>query len=219
MSDGEIENGGRRGDAGLLDGASLEKAQTRGKQPGGAFEGDALEGSKSDGSAFERSASDPATGSAASNDNGVPRSREAGIEAFWRAYGIADASSASQSAPSLVIVDADPRVRATLLRHLGQSCAAHDVAPAGAVALLRRLASVDIALVDCDPPPSQQAPIFRALARWPGTVCVLMSHDQQKVEQLRALGLFAPLVLDKPLQPTALAAIRAAVLEIAAAGV
>lgn len=126
--------------------------------------------------------------------------------------------SAHAVAPSVVIVDADARVRATLLEHLTPACAAHTAEPAGAVALLRGLACVHIALVDCDPPPSQQAPIFRALARWPGAVCVLMSQNHQKVEQLRALGIFAPLVLDKPLRPKALNALRAAVLEIAAAG-
>jgi DNA-binding response OmpR family regulator len=118
------------------------------------------------------------------------------------------------SQPSVVIVDADATVRATLLEHLSPACAAHEAEPSGAVELLQELACVDIALVDCDPPPSEQAPIFRALARWPGAVCVLMSQNHQKVEQLRALGMFAPLVIDKPLQPEALDAIVAAVLEI-----
>jgi CheY-like chemotaxis protein len=125
---------------------------------------------------------------------------------------------AAAHSPNVVIVDGDAAVRATLLQHLGPSCTAHEVEPAGAVRLLQELACVDIALVDCDPPPSQQAPIFRELARWPGAVCVLMSGNQQKVAQLRALGVFAPLVLDKPLQPDTLDAIRSAVLEIAETG-
>ena len=144
---------------------------------------------------------------------------QAMVEEHWLADGVLDAASDRAPAPSVVIVDADAAVRATLLEHLAPACAAHEVEPAGAVALLQGLSYVDIALVDCDPPPSQQAPIFRALSRWPGAVCVLMSQNHQKVEQLRALGMFAPLVLDKPLQPEALAAIRAAVLEIAEGGV
>jgi CheY-like chemotaxis protein len=80
--------------------------------------------------------------------------------------------------------------------------------------LLEAMAVVDVALVDCDQPAAVQAPIFRELARWPGALCVLMSGDAAKVEQLRALGLFAPLVLDKPVQPEALDAIRSATLEL-----
>jgi DNA-binding response OmpR family regulator len=137
------------------------------------------------------------------------------VDEHWLAHGVIDAESDHGVAPSVVIVDADAGVRAALLEHLAPACAAHEAEPSGAVALLQGLACVDIALVDCDPPPSQQAPIFQALSRWPGAVCVLMSQNHQKVEQLRALGMFAPLVLDKPLQPEALDAIRAAVLEIA----
>jgi CheY-like chemotaxis protein len=139
-------------------------------------------------------------------------------DAHVLADGVLDVESSPAAAPSVVIVDADAGVRATLREHLEPACAAHEAEPAGAVALLQGLSCVDIALVDCDPPPSQQAPIFRALARWPGAVCVLMSQNHQKVEQLRALGMFAPLVLDKPLQPEALDAIRAAVLEISDTG-
>jgi hypothetical protein len=84
--------------------------------------------------------------------------------------------------------------------------------------MLQRLDVVDLALVDCDQPPSVQAPIFRELARWPHAVCVLMSANVQKVEQLRALGIFAPLVLDKPVQQDALEAIRSATLELALQG-
>lgn len=137
-------------------------------------------------------------------------------DAYWLGHGVVDAGEVpSAHGPSVVVVDADAAVRAMVLRYLGPSCAAHEVDLAGAVALLEGLRAVDIALVDCDPPPSQQAPIFQALARWPGAVCVLMSQNHQKAEQLRALGVFAPLVLDKPLQPEALDALRAAVLEIA----
>jgi CheY-like chemotaxis protein len=141
-------------------------------------------------------------------------------EASWLAHGALDEDGAldpeaTAHLPHVVIVDADAAVRAALLRHLGPACTAHGVEPADAVRLLQELACVDIALVDCDPPPSQQAPIFRELARWPGAVCVLMSGNHQKVAQLRALGVFAPLVLDKPLQADALDAIRSAVLEIA----
>lgn len=144
---------------------------------------------------------------------------QASAEDHWLADGALDAEGDRSAAPSVVIVDADAGVRATLLEHLAPACAAHEAEPAGAVALLQGLACVHIALVDCDPPPSLQAPIFRALSRWPGAVCVLMSQNHQKVEQLRALGMFAPLVLDKPLQPEALNAIRAAVQEIAEGGV
>jgi CheY-like chemotaxis protein len=99
-------------------------------------------------------------------------------------------------------------------RVLANHCQTHAVEPGAAVARLRSLSSVDVALIDCDTPPSAQAPIFRELARWPGVVCVLMSANVQKVEQLRALGVFAPLLLDKPLQPEALDAICSATLEL-----
>lgn len=116
--------------------------------------------------------------------------------------------------PCAVIVDADDEVRSRVSHALGASCRTHRAEPAAAVALLEAMPVVDVALVDCDQPVAVQAPIFRELARWPGALCVLMSADSQKVEQLRALGLFAPLVLDKPVQPEALDAIRSAALEL-----
>jgi len=116
--------------------------------------------------------------------------------------------------PCAVIVDADDEVRSRVSHALGASCRTHRAEPAAAVALLEAMPIVDVALVDCDQPVAVQAPIFRELARWPGALCVLMSADSQKVEQLRALGLFAPLVLDKPVQSEALDAIRSAALEL-----
>jgi CheY-like chemotaxis protein len=116
--------------------------------------------------------------------------------------------------PSIVIVDDDPEFCESLTHWIGASCQTHCVAPDGAVSLLQSLTVVDVALVDCDPPPSIQAPVFRELARWPSAICVLMSANSQKVEQLRALGVFAPLVLDKPVHPEALEAIRSATLEL-----
>jgi hypothetical protein len=47
---------------------------------------------------------------------------------------------------------------------------------------------------------------------------MLMSANAQKLEQLRALGVFAPLVLDKPLRREALEPIRSATLELAVPG-
>lgn len=117
--------------------------------------------------------------------------------------------------PRVVLVDDDSALCAALQRTLGASCQTLCVEPHGARALLETLDGVDVALVDCDQPPSVQAPIFRELARWPHAVCVLMSANAQKVEQFRALGIFAPLVLDKPIQQDALEAIRSATLEIA----
>jgi len=172
----------------------------------------------------ERTNEGPAGGRGSSSAGGThgvgqPRGAAGDEEASWLAHGALDEDRAldeeAAHLPLVVIVDADEAVRAELLRHLGPACTAHGVEPADAVKLLQELACVDIALVDCDPPPSQQAPIFRELARWPGAVCVLMSGNHQKVAQLRALGVFAPLVLDKPLQSDALDAIRSAVLEIA----
>jgi CheY-like chemotaxis protein len=116
--------------------------------------------------------------------------------------------------PCIVIVDDDVELCEGLSLTIGASCQTHCVAPAGAVALLQSLPAVDVALVDCDPPPSVQAPIFGELARWPSAICVLMSANVQKVEQFRALGVFAPLVLDKPVHPEALEAIRSATLEL-----
>lgn len=116
--------------------------------------------------------------------------------------------------PLVVLVDADASLCAALRRALGGACETLCVEPPAAVALLRRQDVVDVALVDCDQPPSVQAPIFSELARWPHAVCVLLSANVQKVEQLRALGIFAPLVLDKPVQPDALEAIRSATLEL-----
>jgi CheY-like chemotaxis protein len=116
--------------------------------------------------------------------------------------------------PCIVIVDDDVELCEGLSLTIGASCQTHCVAPAGAVALLKTLLAVDVALVDCDPPPSVQAPIFGELARWPAAICVLMSANAQKVEQFRALGVFAPLVLDKPVHPEALEAIRSATLEL-----
>jgi pentapeptide MXKDX repeat protein len=116
--------------------------------------------------------------------------------------------------PCIVIVDEDVELCEGLSLTIGASCQTHCVAPAGAVALLQSLPAVDVALVDCDPPPSVQAPIFGELARWPSAICVLMSANTQKVEQFRALGVFAPLVLDKPVHPEALEAIRSATLEL-----
>lgn len=120
--------------------------------------------------------------------------------------------------PLVILVDDDAALCAALHRALGTSCQTLCVEPQGAVALLRRQAVVDVALVDCDQPPSVQAPIFGELARWPNAVCVLMSANVQKVEQLRALGIFAPLVLDKPVQQDALDAIRSATLELSLNG-
>jgi CheY-like chemotaxis protein len=133
---------------------------------------------------------------------------------------VTDERSASGSSvwgarrPCAVVVDGDDEVQSCVSRALGAACQTHRARPAAAVALLEAMAVVDVALVDCDQPVAVQAPIFRELARWPGALCVLMSADSQKVEQLRALGLFAPLVLDKPVQPEALAAIRSAALEL-----
>jgi CheY-like chemotaxis protein len=220
MSEGEKQIGGRV--PGVLAGSVSGSTERESDDPGcgASIAGeDGAAGSEAAGSEavpidtvpidavpIERAGSDAEASRAAMTETG----------AHWLADGVLDVDSTP--APSVVIVDADASVRATLLEHLAPACAAHEAEPAAAVALLEELASVDIALVDCDPPPSQQAPIFRALARWPGAVCVLMSQNHQKVEQLRALGMFAPLVLDKPLQPEALDAIRAAVLEIAGAG-
>ena len=120
----------------------------------------------------------------------------------------------SEACPCVVVVDGDAALRSSVCRALANHCQTHPVEPGAAVATLRRLSIVDVALIDCDAPPSAQAPIFRELARWPGVVCVLMSANVQKVEQLRALGVFAPLVLDKPLQPEALDAICSATLEL-----
>jgi CheY-like chemotaxis protein len=117
--------------------------------------------------------------------------------------------------PRVVLVDADSALGTTLHRTLGAACQTLCVDPHRAVALLQGLDVVDVALVDCDQPPSVQAPIFHELARWPHAVCVLLSANVQKVEQFRALGIFAPLVLDKPIQPDALDAIRSATLELA----
>lgn len=118
--------------------------------------------------------------------------------------------------PCVVIVEDDAGLRAALSGSIGSPCTTHAIDGAGAVRLLRRLPAVDVALVDCDQPPSAQAPIFRELARWPTAVCVLMSANAQKVEQLRALGVFAPLVLTKPVQHEELDALRSAALELAA---
>jgi CheY-like chemotaxis protein len=120
--------------------------------------------------------------------------------------------------PLVVLVDADSALCSTLHRTLGAACQTLCVEPQGAVALLQGLDVVDVALVDCDQPPSVQAPIFHELARWPQAVCVLMSANMQKVEQFRALGIFAPLVLDKPVQQDALEALRSATLELALQG-
>lgn len=120
--------------------------------------------------------------------------------------------------PRVVLVDADSALYTTLHRTLGAACQTLCVDPHRAVALLQGLDGVDVALVDCDQPPSVQAPIFHELARWPHAVCVLMSANAQKVEQFRALGVFAPLVLDKPVQQDALDAIRSATLELALQG-
>jgi CheY-like chemotaxis protein len=117
--------------------------------------------------------------------------------------------------PRVVLVEEDTALYDSLHRALGGACQTLCVEPRAAVALLQSLDVVDVALIDCDQPPSVQAPIFRELARWPHAVCVLMSANVQKVEQFRALGVFAPLVLDKPIQPDALAAIRSATLELA----
>jgi CheY-like chemotaxis protein len=117
--------------------------------------------------------------------------------------------------PRVVLVEDDAGLCAQLHRTLGGACQTLCVGPQRAVALLQSLDVVDVALVDCDQPPSVQAPIFRELARWPHAVCVLMSANVQKVEQFRALGVFAPLILDKPIQRDALDAIRSATLEIA----
>ena len=117
--------------------------------------------------------------------------------------------------PRVILVDDDSSLCAALQRTLGAACQTLCVEPQGALALLETLDAVDVALVDCDQPPSVQAPIFRELARWPHAVCVLLSANVQKVEQFRALGIFAPLVLDKPIQQDALEAIRSATLEIA----
>jgi CheY-like chemotaxis protein len=116
--------------------------------------------------------------------------------------------------PCAVIVDGDDEVRSRLSHALGGTCQTHRAEPAAALALLEGMSVVDVAVVDCDQPLAVQAPIFRELARWPGALCVLLSADVRKVEQLRALGLFAPLVLDKPVQPEALEAIRSAALEL-----
>jgi CheY-like chemotaxis protein len=116
--------------------------------------------------------------------------------------------------PSIVIVDDDAALCESLARWIGEACQTHCAAPGEAVALLQSLAAVDVVLVDCDPPPSIQAPVFRELERWPSAICVLMSANAQKVEQLRALGAFVPLVLDKPLHREALEAIRSATLEL-----
>jgi DNA-binding response OmpR family regulator len=117
--------------------------------------------------------------------------------------------------PRVVLVEDDSALCAALRRTLGAACQTLCVQPQVALPLLQRLDVVDVALVDCDQPPSVQAPIFRELARWPHAVCVLLSANVQKVEQLRALGIFAPLVLDKPVQQDALEAIRSATLELA----
>jgi CheY-like chemotaxis protein len=117
--------------------------------------------------------------------------------------------------PLVVLVDADSGLCTTLHRALGAACQTLCIEPQAAVALLQSLDVVDVALVDCDQPPSVQAPIFHELARWPNAVCVLLSANVQKVEQFRALGIFAPLVLDKPIQQDALEAIRSATLELA----
>jgi CheY-like chemotaxis protein len=117
--------------------------------------------------------------------------------------------------PLVVLVDADSGLCTTLHRALGSACQTLCIDPGAAVALLQSLDVVDVALVDCDQPPSVQAPIFHELARWPNAVCVLLSANVQKVEQFRALGIFAPLVLDKPIQQDALEAIRSATLELA----
>jgi CheY-like chemotaxis protein len=116
--------------------------------------------------------------------------------------------------PCAVVVDGDDEVQSRVSRALGAACHTHRARPAAALALLEGMSVVDVALVDCDQPVAVQAPIFRELARWPGALCVLMSANSEKVEQLRALGLFAPLVLDKPVQPEALEAIRSAALEL-----
>jgi CheY-like chemotaxis protein len=121
--------------------------------------------------------------------------------------------------PRVVLVDADSALCSALHRTLGAACQTLCVEPQRAVALLQGLDAVDVALVDCDQPPSVQAPIFHELARWPHAVCVLMSANVQKVEQFRALGVFAPLVLDKPVQQDALEAIRSATLELALQGI
>lgn len=119
--------------------------------------------------------------------------------------------------PLVILVDDDAALCAALRQTLGDACQTLCVEPRGALALLQSLEVVDVALVDCDQPPSLQAPIFQELARWPHAVCVLMSANVQKVEQLRALGVFAPLVLDKPVQQDALEAIRSASLELSIA--
>jgi CheY-like chemotaxis protein len=130
-------------------------------------------------------------------------------------------SNSSPQAHSIVIVEDDAALRDVLSRSLGSWSGSpgpyvtHAVSTARAVELLQCLAVVDMALVDCDQPPSAQAPIFQELARWPAAICVLMSANTQKIEQLRALGIFAPLVLDKPVQQDALAALRSAALELA----
>ena len=116
--------------------------------------------------------------------------------------------------PNIVIVDDDSALCASIAGWIGTSCRTHCAAPSGAVPLLRGLSVVDVALVDCDAPPSIQAPVFQELGRWPSAICILMSANAQKVEQLRALGVFAPLVLDKPIHPEALEAIRSATLEL-----
>jgi CheY-like chemotaxis protein len=125
---------------------------------------------------------------------------------------------AESRVPRVVLVEDDSALCATLRRTLGSACQTVCVDPLRAAALLQSLDVVDVALVDCDQPPSVQAPIFRELARWPHALCVLMSANAQKVEQFRALGVFAPLVLDKPIQPDALEAIRSATLELALHG-
>jgi CheY-like chemotaxis protein len=123
--------------------------------------------------------------------------------------------AAEHRVPRVVLVEDDSALCDALHRALGGACQTLCVEPLAAVALLQSLDAVDVALVDCDQPPSVQAPIFRELARWPHAVCVLMSANAQKVEQFRALGIFAPLVLDKPIQADALEAIRSATLELA----
>jgi CheY-like chemotaxis protein len=123
-------------------------------------------------------------------------------------------SNSPSQIPCVVVVENDAALRDALSRSLGPSCFTHAVDGARAVELLQGLPVVDVVLVDCDQPPSAQAPIFSELARWPAAICVLMSANTQKIEQLRALGVFAPLVLDKPVQQEALDALRSAALEL-----
>jgi CheY-like chemotaxis protein len=150
----------------------------------------------------EEGTSEPASGAGAAYDSVANGSVELGI------------APRGPRRPCAVVVDGDDEVQSRVSRALGAACNTHGARPGAAVALLEGMSVVDVALVDCDQPVAVQAPIFRELARWPGALCVLMSANTEKVEQLRALGLFAPLVLDKPVQPEALDAIRSAALEL-----